>query len=104
MGEAITFCLVVVGLIKFAPVIGVISAQKLESAYSVALAGNDLEILMRCQALRAVRNASRVWTRIPCSKPFCNSFTRCWSALAIFVVAVIRCPLYKFRRRTAPRV
>ena len=51
MGKAITFCLVVVGLINFAPVIGVISAQKLESAYSVALAGNDLAILMRHRAL-----------------------------------------------------
>ncbi len=51
MGKAITFCLVVVGLINFAPVIGVISAQKLESAYSVILAGNDLAILMRHRAL-----------------------------------------------------
>jgi hypothetical protein len=51
MGKAITFCLVVVGLINFAPVIGVISAQKLESAYSVTLAGNDLAILMRHRAL-----------------------------------------------------
>jgi hypothetical protein len=51
MGKAITFCLVVVGLINFAPIMGVISAQKLESAYSVALAGNDLEILMRHRAL-----------------------------------------------------
>ena len=51
MGKAITFCLVVVGLINFAPVMGVISAQNLESAYSVALAGNDLAILMRHRAL-----------------------------------------------------
>jgi hypothetical protein len=51
MGKAITFCLVVVGLINFMPVIGVISAQKLESAYSVAIAGNDLAILMRHRAL-----------------------------------------------------
>ena len=51
MGKAFTFCLVVVGLINFAPVIGVISAQKLESAYSVTLAGNDLAILMRHRAL-----------------------------------------------------
>ncbi len=51
MGKAITFCLVVVGLINFGPVMGVISAQKLESAYSVALAGNDLVILMRHRAL-----------------------------------------------------
>jgi hypothetical protein len=51
MGKAITFCLVVVGLINFAPVVGVISAQKLESAYSVTFAGNDLAILMRHRAL-----------------------------------------------------
>jgi hypothetical protein len=51
MGKTITFCLVVVGLINFAPVMGVISAQKLESSYSVTLAGNDLSILMRHRAL-----------------------------------------------------
>ena len=51
MGKAITFCLIVVGLINIAPVIGVISAQKLESAYSVTLAGNDLAILMRHRAM-----------------------------------------------------
>ena len=51
MGKAITFCLVVVGLINFVPIIGVISAQKLESAYSVTLAGNDLAILVRHRAL-----------------------------------------------------
>ena len=51
MKNAITFCLVVVGLVNFVPVIGAISAQKLESAYSVSLAGNDLEILLRHRAL-----------------------------------------------------
>ena len=51
MGKAITFCLIVVGLINIAPVVGVISVQKLESAYSVTLAGNDLAILMRHRAL-----------------------------------------------------
>ena len=51
MGKMITFCLIVVGLINFIPVIGVMSAQKLESAYSVTLAGNDLVILMRHRAL-----------------------------------------------------
>lgn len=51
MAKAITFCLLVVGLINFAPVIGVISAQKLESTYSVTLVGNDLAILMRHRAL-----------------------------------------------------
>lgn len=51
MGKAITFCLIVVGLINLVPVIGVISAQNLESAYSVAIAGTNLEILMRHRAL-----------------------------------------------------
>lgn len=51
MGKAITFCLLVVGLVNFVPVIGVFSAQKLESAYSVAIAGNDLAILLRHRAL-----------------------------------------------------
>jgi hypothetical protein len=51
MGKAITFCLVVVGLINFLPVVGVISVHKLETAYSVAITGNDLAILMRHRAL-----------------------------------------------------
>jgi len=51
MVKAITFCLVVVGLINFVPVLGVVSAQMLESAYSITLPGNDLAILMRHRAL-----------------------------------------------------
>lgn len=51
MEKVITFCLVVVGLINFVPVIGVISAQRLELAYSITLAGNDIEILLRHRAL-----------------------------------------------------
>lgn len=51
MGKAITFCLVVVGLINLGPVLGVISAQRLASAYSITLAGNDLAILLRHRAL-----------------------------------------------------
>jgi hypothetical protein len=51
MEKVITLCLVVVGLINFAPVTGIISAQKLETTYSVTLAGNDLPILMRHRAL-----------------------------------------------------
>ncbi|MEZ5572227.1 MAG: hypothetical protein R3E64_09395 [Halioglobus sp.] len=51
MEKWITFCLVVVGLINFVPVMGVLSAQKLESAYSVAIAGNDMAILLRHRAL-----------------------------------------------------
>lgn len=51
MAKAITFCLIVVGLINFAPLLGVISTQKLESAYSITLGSNDLAILMRHRAL-----------------------------------------------------
>lgn len=51
MEKWVTFCLVVVGLINIVPVMGVISAQKLESAYSVSLVGNDLAILLRHRAL-----------------------------------------------------
>jgi hypothetical protein len=49
--QLITFCLIVVGLINFVPVMGLLSAQKLESAYSIELASNDLVILMRHRAL-----------------------------------------------------
>ena len=51
MEKAITFCLVVVGLINFAPVFGVISVEKVESAYAVSIVGNDLAILLRHRAL-----------------------------------------------------
>ena len=51
MEKWITFCLVVVGLINIVPVMGVVSAQKLESAYSVAVVGNDMAILLRHRAL-----------------------------------------------------
>ena len=51
MEKVITFCLVIVGLINVAPVIGILSAQHLEAAYDVSLKGNDLAILMRHRAL-----------------------------------------------------
>ena len=51
MEKVITFCLVIVGLINLAPVIGILSAQHLEAAYDVSLKGNDLAILMRHRAL-----------------------------------------------------
>lgn len=51
MVQLIAFCLIVVGLINFVPVMGLLSAQKLESAYSIELASNDLVILMRHRAL-----------------------------------------------------
>ena len=51
IGKTITLCLVIVGLINLAPVLGVISTQRLEAGYSITLAGNDLAILMRHRAL-----------------------------------------------------
>lgn len=51
MTKGITFCLLIVGLINFMPIVGILSAQKLEAAYGVALSSNDLIILMRHRAL-----------------------------------------------------
>ncbi len=51
MSKGITFCLIVVGLINFLPLVGVYSTQRLESSYGIALASNDLIILMRHRAL-----------------------------------------------------
>ena len=51
MSKLYILCLVVVGLVNFVPVVGLLSASKLEQAYSVSLASNDLEILMRHRAL-----------------------------------------------------
>ncbi len=51
MSKGITLCLIVVGLINFLPLVGVYSAQRLESSYGIALVSNDLVILMRHRAL-----------------------------------------------------
>jgi len=51
MNVAILTLLFVVGLINFLPVIGVLSAEKLSTAYSIELIGNDIVILMRHRAL-----------------------------------------------------
>ena len=51
MAKLITVCLIVVGLINFVPVAGVLSAQKMEAAYSVSLQTTELQILMRHRAL-----------------------------------------------------
>lgn len=51
MSIAISICLIIVGLINFAPLFGAFSTQKLESAYSISLENNDLIILMRHRAL-----------------------------------------------------
>lgn len=51
MSKVISICLLIVGIINFLPLVGVLSAQKLESAYSISLVSNDLVILMRHRAL-----------------------------------------------------
>ena len=51
MEKAITVCLIIVGLINVAPLLGLFSASKIESAYQVALSSPDLAILMRHRAL-----------------------------------------------------
>jgi len=51
LNKAITICLIIVGLINFIPTIAIISAQKLEAAYSIKLISNDLIILLRHRAL-----------------------------------------------------
>ncbi|KZY59346.1 hypothetical protein A3742_01280 [Oleiphilus sp. HI0071] len=51
MAEILTICLVIVGLINFLPVVGIISAPKLESAYAISLQSIELQILMRHRAL-----------------------------------------------------
>jgi len=51
LNKAITICLIIVGVINFIPTIAIISAQKLEAAYSIKLISNDLIILLRHRAL-----------------------------------------------------
>ncbi len=51
MNRLITACLLVVGLINFVPVMAIVSAGQIESAYAVQLAGVDIELLMRHRAL-----------------------------------------------------
>ncbi|MDJ0879022.1 MAG: hypothetical protein QNI86_10450 [Halieaceae bacterium] len=51
MEKTITVLLILVGLINFLPVAGVLSADRIASAYMVEVAGPDLEILLRHRAL-----------------------------------------------------
>lgn len=51
MGYVISLLLVLVGLINFAPVAGVLSADKLSQAYALAQLDNNLAILLRHRAL-----------------------------------------------------
>ena len=51
MDKLLVALLVGVGLINFLPVLGVISADRIASAYAVDVVGPDLEILLRHRAL-----------------------------------------------------
>ena len=51
MSKLLFALLLLVGLINFLPVIGVLSAARLESAYGIELLSNDIIILMRHRAL-----------------------------------------------------
>lgn len=51
LAKAVTILLILVGLINFAPLLGIISAARLQDLYGVAIAGDDLLILMRHRAL-----------------------------------------------------
>ncbi|NNC55758.1 MAG: phosphopantetheine adenylyltransferase [Pseudomonadales bacterium] len=51
MQKIITLCLIVVGLINFAPVLGVLSVQNIEAAYGLGIADSNIGILMRHRAL-----------------------------------------------------
>lgn len=51
MNRIISILLLIVGAINFLPAMGVLSAAKLSSAYSVDLVGNNIIILMRHRAL-----------------------------------------------------
>lgn len=49
--NVISTCLILVGLINFAPVIGLISVAKLNQAYEITLISHDIILLMRHRAL-----------------------------------------------------
>lgn len=51
MNHVVTICLVIVGLINILPLVGVLSADKMMTAYDIELASNELIILMRHRAL-----------------------------------------------------
>lgn len=51
IGKIVIACLLLVGLINFAPVLGLLSAKKLESLYGISLADTNLIILTQHRAL-----------------------------------------------------
>ena len=51
MNKTISICLIIVAVINLLPLAGVLSAEKLQRAYTITLSSNDLVILMRHRAL-----------------------------------------------------
>ncbi len=51
MDTLFTCCLVLVGLVNLAPVLGMFSASKMEQTYGIELGSKDLAIMMRHRAL-----------------------------------------------------
>lgn len=51
MKKLLVICLVIVGAINLLPVFGVLSAERIESAYGIELLSSDAVILMRHRAL-----------------------------------------------------
>lgn len=49
--NVISACLLLVGLINFAPVVGLLSVSKLNEAYEITLISHDIILLMRHRAL-----------------------------------------------------
>lgn len=51
MNKLYILLVVSVGIINFLPVLGVLSAERIATAYDVEVAGSDMEILLRHRAL-----------------------------------------------------
>jgi len=51
MNRVFTMSLVIVGLINFAPIIGILGSKELESTYGLSLLSDDLLILLQHRAL-----------------------------------------------------
>lgn len=51
MRHLVTVLFVIVGLVNLLPVVGLLGAERLESLYGIAVAGDDLLLLMRHRAV-----------------------------------------------------
>ena len=51
MKKLLVICLVIVGIFNFLPLFGIISADRIESAYGIELISSDAVVLMRHRAL-----------------------------------------------------